>query len=183
MIFLLAAISGQLGFHSIMGAFIAGLIFSEIMPRATRIEEKLESFGYGFFIPLFFIFTGARVDLPSLFSDVQNLGILAVIMAVGLLSKIISVSAVTRLLGMNPRESAAFGLFHAARLSLIIAAADIVVRLDLIDQNLFSTLVLLAIASALIAPALGRYVLGRAIHQEPEPPAQEPVVAGHPPNS
>ena len=183
LIFLLAAISGQLGFHSIMGAFIAGLIFSEIMPRATRIEEKLESFGYGFFIPLFFIFTGARVDLPSLFSDVQNLGVLAVILAVGLLSKMISVSVVTRLLGMKPRESAAFGLFHAARLSLIIAAADIVVRLGLIDRNLFSTLVLLAISSALIAPALGRYVLGRSLHQEPEPPAHESVAAGTPSDS
>ena len=41
-------------------------------------------------------------------------------------------------------------------------------------------LVLLAIASALIAPALGRYVLGPSSPRESEPPVQEPVTAGTP---
>lgn len=52
---ILAAVSEELGFHSIIGAFIAGLIISEITPRACQLEEKLESFGYGFFIPFFFL--------------------------------------------------------------------------------------------------------------------------------
>ena len=77
-IFVLAAISEELGFHSIIGAFIGGLIISEILPKkniqeriagilvpefnspVTLLERKLEGFGYGFFIPLFFIFVGFK---------------------------------------------------------------------------------------------------------------------------
>ena len=66
-IFLLAATSVELGFHAIIGAFIGGLLASEILPRATLQEERLQSFGYSFFVPLFFIFVGAKVNLIPVF--------------------------------------------------------------------------------------------------------------------
>jgi len=159
LIFLLAIISNQLGFHSIIGAFIAGLIISAVLPGATPTEDNLQSFGYGFFIPLFFIFTGAKVNLPALFSDVHNLTVLLVIVAVGILSKLIGVAFVTKLCGLDVRESVAFGLFHTARLSLIVAAADISIELGVIDENLFAMFIILAIVSAMGAPVLGKYVL------------------------
>jgi len=59
LIFLLGAVSLQLGFHSIIGAFIAGLLISEILPRATLESEKLQSFGYSFSFPCF-------LSLPAL---------------------------------------------------------------------------------------------------------------------
>jgi CPA2 family monovalent cation:H+ antiporter-2 len=68
-VFLLAAASFELGFHAIIGAFIAGALISEILPRATLQEEKLQSFGYSFFIPMFFIFIGSRVNLVPLFAN------------------------------------------------------------------------------------------------------------------
>jgi CPA2 family monovalent cation:H+ antiporter-2 len=159
LIFLLAAISSQLGFHSIIGAFIAGLIASEVLPTAFLREEKLQSFGYGFFIPLFFILTGAKVDLPSVFSTVGNIAILLGIVSVGLLSKVVSVTAVARLSGFKWRESATMGLFHSARLSLIIAAADISLRLELINPELFAMLVILAVVSATVAPVVGKRIV------------------------
>ena len=161
LIFLLAVISNQLGFHSIIGAFIAGLIISEIIPEAALGKENLQSFGYGFFIPLFFIFTGAKVNLPALFSNVHNLIILLVIVTAGILSKVISVAAVTKLGGLGLKESTAFGLFHAARLSLIVAAADISTELGVIDENMFAMFIILAIVSATVAPILGKYILAK----------------------
>jgi Kef-type K+ transport system membrane component KefB len=158
-IFILAAISSQLGFHAIVGAFIAGLLISEILPKATLQEERLQSFGYSFFIPLFFIFTGARVNIPAVFAGVSEIAVLFVILAVGILSKAVSVFVVTRLSGQNARRSAAFGLFHSARLSLIIAAADISIRLGFIKEELFAMLVILAVVSATASPALGKYIL------------------------
>jgi CPA2 family monovalent cation:H+ antiporter-2 len=161
LIFLLGAISSWLGFHSIVGAFIAGLLISEILPKATLEEEKLQSFGYGFFIPLFFIFTGAKVNLLAAFSDVNNITIVLAVVAVGMLSKAVSVGIATRLSGLDNSKSAAFGLFHTARLSLILAAADISFRLELINDGLFATFIILAIISAVAAPALGKFVLAR----------------------
>ncbi len=159
LIFVLAAISAQLGFHAIIGGFIAGLIASEVLPHRILKEEKLQSFGYGFFIPMFFIFTGARVDLPGVFSDISNLTVLLAIVAAGIFSKVIGVGIAARFSGFKIRESIALGIFHSARLSLIIAAADISIRLGFISENLFAMLIILAVVSATIAPAVGRRVL------------------------
>jgi CPA2 family monovalent cation:H+ antiporter-2 len=160
LIFLLGAVSLQLGFHSIIGAFIAGLLISEILPRRTLESERLQSFGYSFFIPLFFIFTGAKVNLLTVFTNLSNVTVLLVIIAVGMLAKALSVTVATRLSGVKSmRRSIAFGLFHTARLSLILAAADISIRLGLIDERLFSIFVILAVVTSTVAPALGKYVL------------------------
>jgi CPA2 family monovalent cation:H+ antiporter-2 len=160
LIFLLGAVSLRLGFHSIIGAFIAGLLISEILPRRTLESERLQSFGYSFFIPLFFIFTGAKVNLLTVFTNLSNVAVLLVIIAVGILAKALSVTVATRLSGVKSmRRSIAFGLFHTARLSLILAAADISIRLGLIDERLFSIFVILAVVTSTVAPALGKYVL------------------------
>jgi CPA2 family monovalent cation:H+ antiporter-2 len=160
LIFLLGAVSLGLGFHSIIGAFIAGLLISEILPRRTLESERLQSFGYSFFIPLFFIFTGAKVNLLTVFTNLSNVTVLLVIIAVGILAKALSVTVATRLSGVKSmRRSISFGLFHTARLSLILAAADIAIRLGLIDERLFSIFVILAVVTSTAAPALGKYVL------------------------
>jgi len=161
LIFLLGAVSTQLGFHSIIGAFIAGLLISEILPRRTLESERLQSFGYSFFIPLFFIFTGAKVNLLTVFTNLSNVTVLLVIIAVGMLAKVVSVTVASKLSGINMRRSIAFGLFHTAMLSLILAVADIAIRLGLIGERLFSIFVILALVTSTAAPALGKYILGK----------------------
>lgn len=156
---ILAAVSEELGFHSIVGAFTAGLIISEITPGVCKLEEKLDSFGYGFFIPFFFILVGSRINIPELFSDMANIRILVIILIVALLSKFIAVSFMTRALKFDWRESIAMGFLHTARLSLIIAVAEIGRELGLVDETLFSSFMIVAIISAIIGPVAGKYIL------------------------
>jgi len=162
LIFLLAATASILGFHAIVGAFIAGLIVSEVIPKHAQLEQKLQSFGYGFFIPLFFILVGAKVNLPVLFSNTHNVGILILIVVAAVLSKAVSVAVATKLIGFKHRESLAFGIFHCARLSLIIAAAEVARELGLIGDSLFASLVILAIVTTTVAPVIGKRILSRA---------------------
>jgi Kef-type K+ transport system membrane component KefB len=156
---ILAAISEELGFHSIVGAFIAGLIISEITPKACQLEAKLESFGYGFFIPFFFILVGSKIDIPILFSSLANIRALLIILTIALLSKFISVTLVTRVLQFNWKESLSMGFLHTARLSLIIAVAEIGRELSLVDENLFSSFMIVAMVSAIVGPVAGKYLL------------------------
>ena len=161
LIFILGAVSGKLGFHSIMGAFIAGLIMSELNSKSLLLSKKLESFGYGFFIPLFFIIMGTRVNVPSLFLSASNVVTFLLIISFGLLSKIVGVSAISKFKGFSFRESLSYGFFHASKLSLVIAAADIGSRLGLVNESVFSSVVLLAIVSALLCPLVGKLLLSR----------------------
>ena len=125
-------------------------------------EEKLHSFGYGFFIPLFFILIGAKVNLPTIFLDISNLALLIAIIAAGLLSKLAGVALVAKVGGMTWRYSAILGLFHAARLSLIIAAAEIALRLGLVTEELFGMLIIFAIVSATVVPIISKRLAGIA---------------------
>ena len=68
LIIMLVALAEGVGAENILGAFIAGCIVSLLKPDQD-IVHKLDSFGYGFFIPIFFIMVGVDLDLPSLFSD------------------------------------------------------------------------------------------------------------------
>ncbi len=156
----LVALSGELGFHSIVGAFIAGLVISELTPEESFIlERKLESFGYGFFIPLFFILVGSRMDMVSVFSSVKNMEVLTIVVISGIASKMLGVSPASFFSGFNLRESLSMGFLHASRLSLIIAGVEIGYGMGLIDENLFSIFVILAIISVVLCPSAVKHIL------------------------
>lgn len=159
LLLLLTAISGVLGFHSIIGAFIAGLIIAEVTHTGSILVKKMESFGYGFFVPMFFVFTGAKVDLALVFRSLDNVGLLFVILIAAIFSTVLGVYGVCYFLGFTHKESAAMGFFHASRLSLVIAVAEIGRSSGLIPVEIFSMLVLLSIASAVIGPSCGRMLL------------------------
>ena len=159
LILILAAVSEKLGFHSMIGAFIAGLIVSEISEKIIFLKRKLEGIGYGLFIPLFFIFTGSKVNLTLLFSNMRNISILLLIICFGIFSKVIGVTLASWLNGLDVKESLSLGFLHSARLSLIIAAAEIGYEMGLLNDNIFSMLILLALTSALISPLVGKKIL------------------------
>ena len=160
LIVVFVAIVSEVGFHSIIGAFIAGLIISELLTHErSLLKKKIEGFGYGFFIPLFFIFVGAKVDLPAILFSINNLWILLVILSVGILSKIFGVGIGSKLSGFDRRRNIAFGLFHTARLSLIIAGIEIGLSLGLINETVYSMFVILSMVSVLLGPSLGKYLL------------------------
>ncbi len=171
-IFILAAVTGELGFHSVIGAFIAGMVIAELTPKASLLDKKLESFGYGFFIPLFFVYTGAQVNMPALFSNLSNIKLLVMIIALAIAAKMAAVYFTAKLKKMPMKESLSLSCFHATKLSLAVAASQIAHQLGLIDANLFATIVLLAISSAVIMPAIGQRLLGI---KELDPKAELPL--------
>ncbi len=55
----------------VLGAFTAGIFFKMFFNQKHELQEKIESFGFGFFAPIFFIYTGSTVKL-----DIVDLEIL-----------------------------------------------------------------------------------------------------------
>lgn len=158
LLLILTAVSDVLGFEAIIGAFLAGLIVRHTMLH-TELKQKLEGLGFGFFIPLFFVLVGARIDIRALFGSVENLNTLLLVIGAGLISNIIGVYIVARLLRFTNRMGVALGMFHATLLSLTIAAAEIASREGLITEGQFAIFVLLAIVTTLIGATVGRMLL------------------------
>ena len=63
----LVAISAVFHLDIILGAFAAGFVLRYVVPEGNRsLEQKLEAIGYGFLIPLFFVVSGAGIDLTAI---------------------------------------------------------------------------------------------------------------------
>ena len=65
LIILLVALSEKVGAENILGAFLAGVLVSLLSPNQELIH-KLDSFGYGFLIPIFFVMVGVNLDIWSM---------------------------------------------------------------------------------------------------------------------
>ena len=138
----------------ILGAFLAGSLFAIVFRHRGGLEQQLRGFAYGFFIPVFFINVGINFDL-ELLVDQRNLGGAVALLAAAILVKIIpALVFVTR--GFSLREVLAAGSLLSARLSLIIAVAELGVRLQLVTPALESEIILLAAVSAVVAPSVFR---------------------------
>ena len=64
--FIMIAIMMQLNLEVAFGAFIAGVFISTFFHHKKELEEKMNSFGFGFLVPIFFIHVGASLDLKNI---------------------------------------------------------------------------------------------------------------------
>ena len=78
LIFALVTVAETVGAENILGAFLAGMVMKLLEPSEAT-KDKLTSIGYGFFIPIFFIMTGVRLNLRSFLTHPSALMLLPVL--------------------------------------------------------------------------------------------------------
>lgn len=145
------ALSEQLGTEVILGAFLAGVLLSLLLRgNGVELRHKLEAFGFGFFIPVFFIMVGVRFDLGALFARPEGLQ-LAFWLVLGALAIKFGAALPFRWL-VGWRETLAGGALMASRLSLIIAAAEIGLRLGLFTETIHASVVCVALVTCVLGP-------------------------------
>lgn len=142
------------GIEGILGAFLAGAGFAMVFRNRGTLGTQLSGFSYGFLIPVFFIDVGIRFDADALSEEGAIPGMLALI-GVAVLVKMIP-SLVLLLRRHSLREVFAAGALLSARLSLIIAVAELGVRLGVIDRTLEASIIVLAVVTATLAPVAFR---------------------------
>jgi len=154
LMFVFVGLSYLLGVEAILGAFFAGAVFAMVFRHRGHLEQKLKGFSYGFLIPIFFIYVGVRFDVAALVRPGVFVGALALVAA----AVVVKVLAVTPLLfqQFRPREVLAAGTLLSARLSLVIAVGALGSRLGLVDRELESQIVMLAVVTATLCPTLFR---------------------------
>ncbi|MEA1925029.1 MAG: cation:proton antiporter [Candidatus Altiarchaeota archaeon] len=153
-------ISEELQLHGIVGAFLAGLAFSESVKTGWFIE-KINAIGYGFFIPIFFFMVGAKTDLGVLFLLQDKLIFTIFLIIVAILSKFVGAFIVGKLIGLGNKETIGISFAMITRLAVGLAAANVALENGLIDTSIFSSFVLLATLTTLMTPPLTRMFLHR----------------------
>jgi Kef-type K+ transport system membrane component KefB len=88
LLFGLAAIATKFGASVLIAGFVAGMV-STLIGQPKRFENQLTGLAEGLFVPLFFVYIGARIDMRALFGSVANLELLGVIVVAGLIAHLI----------------------------------------------------------------------------------------------
>jgi Kef-type K+ transport system membrane component KefB len=146
-------LSETLGAELILGAFLAGAIVSLLRrPEDAELVGQLHSIGFGFVIPIFFIMVGVDLDLTSLINSWEALVLAFFLLLAAIIVKFLP--ALTFRLAFNWRESLGAGALLSARLSLIIAASAISLRLGIISDALNAAIIVVAIITVIVCPPL-----------------------------
>ena len=151
-IFGLSAMASFVGLAAIIGAFFAGLIFSDTK-ETYELEHKFEPLNI-LLVPFFFVVMGARVDLRNI-ADVVPMAI--VISVIAILSKLIgcSLGAITR----GERTALLIGAGMVPRGEVGIVVAMIGLNMETIGQDIYSVIILVSVVTTLYAPFLIKTVI------------------------
>jgi Kef-type K+ transport system membrane component KefB len=157
-----ASIAAVFGFEIILGTFLAGILFGALIrgsERESLYGTRLDAIGFGFFVPIFFITSGMRLDIKAALTVSGLLSVLAffVILAVAR-----GVPALLFRGSIGTRGALAAGLMLATNVSFVVVAADLGVEAGLVPSSVASSLVLAGLISAVLFPALSQSLLARA---------------------
>lgn len=154
------------GLATITGAFIAGVGLGHSSMR-DKIEEKMHTLTYSFFVPIFFVSVGLEANLREISGPA--LPFLLVLFVVAIASKLIGSGLGARLGGFTNREALRVGVGMVSRGEVGLIVASIGVIEGIISQEIFSVVVVLVLLTTLITPVLLRAVFPKGATRSPSP--------------
>ncbi len=151
------AISEMMGMESILGAFLAGALFSFVFREKGILETKLAGIGQGFFIPVFFIHVGVSFNLGALRSP-AIIPLLIQLLVLSFLVKAIA-SLMLVIIRFGLRQLAGAALLLATPLTLLVAIATLGLELGALTELESATVILAALISGLVFPTLFKLIV------------------------
>lgn len=159
LITLVASIATQwLGVEAVLGAFVAGVLVGRSPFHDGEVVESVEHASSAFLAPIFFATAGLRVDL-GLLADLTVLMWALVVLLVASLTKFLGSILGGSIARLPGRESVALGIALNARGALEIVIASVGLSLGVLNQASYTVVVLMAMATSMMAPPLLKLVL------------------------
>jgi Kef-type K+ transport system membrane component KefB/nucleotide-binding universal stress UspA family protein len=157
---LMALITHEIGVHTVLGAFVAGVLIGESPILTKHIDEQLRGLITALFMPVFFGMAGLTADLTVLTDPGLALLTLGLI-AIASVGKFGGAFLGGRLGGLTMRESFAVGCGMNARGSTEVIVATIGLSMGALSQNLFTIIVTMAVLTTMAMPPMLRWALAR----------------------
>ncbi|MDN6641520.1 MAG: cation:proton antiporter [Tetragenococcus sp.] len=150
----LVVLAETVGAENVLGAFLAGIVIKLLEPE-KETEEKLDAIGYGFFIPFFFILTGVKLDLSSMFSSSETLILIPLFLTAFLLAKLPAYFIFRKL--FTPSNALGGVFLSETTITLVLPALNVAEKLDVINSQQSGAFILSGILTCLLGPLLFKY--------------------------
>src|SRR5215813_6330594 len=149
-----------IGVHTVLGAFVAGVLVGESPILSKHIDEQLRGLILAFFMPVFFGIAGLCADLTVL-KDATLLLMMLGLIAIASFGKFAGAFIGGEFGGLTRREAFALACGMNARGSTEVIVATIGLPMGALTQNLFTMIVTMAVATTMAMPPMLRWALGR----------------------
>ena len=165
LMFTWGAITQALGLEAVLGAFVIGILLGQLPRLPESVHHRLSTIALAVFTPIFFATAGLKVNARALLEP-RLIVITLLVIAVASGGKVIGTYLGARLIGRRDHWTAlSYGAGLNARGAMEIIIATIGLELGILTPNMFSIIVVMAMATSLMAPPALRWVLK---HVEPE---------------
>jgi Kef-type K+ transport system membrane component KefB len=158
----------QIGIHAIFGAFLAGAV----MPRGSGTQQevrlKLETVTLSLLLPVFFVVVGlaTRIDLLD---RAYLWGVTLAVIAVAIVGKWGGSTIAARITGEAWRDANVIGILMNTRGLTELVILSVGLELGVIDETIFTIMVLMALVTTLMATPMLALVAPAHRHRSPSP--------------
>lgn len=164
LLLILVAMAELFGLDVALGAIIAGVMlkFFASDDAGTQLQSKIQGLAFGIFIPLFFVVSGAKLDIASIIENPLLLVLFTVLLLVvrGVPQFFIYRKAIP-----NTRERARFTFYVATALPIIVAVTSIETDNGIMNPEIAAALVGAGALSVLIFPLVAQLLAPKSAPQ------------------
>lgn len=143
----------------VLGAFFAGIFIANFFEHKKDLPHTLHQVGFGFLVPIFFIYVGTTLDLNLIFSTkilLNALIILGALITVRVISSYLAYSS-----HLNPIETFLLALGDSMPLTFIIAIATIGYEASLISKDEYLSFIVAGMLSGILIMSLLKFLIAK----------------------
>lgn len=148
--FIAAAATEAIGIHAVFGAFVIGTLFRQVPSLSDDVVHRLESFVFSVLAPIFFGIVGLKVDLWRLGGGGGTM--LAIVLTIACLGKLVGCTVGSLWGGLRFWEGLSIAVAMNARGAMELIVATIGLSLGILNEQMFSIIVMVAIVTSFMAP-------------------------------
>ncbi len=157
---IMALITHMIGVHTVLGAFVAGILVGESPILTRHIDEQLRGLITAFFAPVFFGIAGLTADL-TIMADPKIALFTVGLVLVASIGKFGGAFLGAELGGLTRREGLALACGMNARGSTEVIIATVGLSMGALNQDLFTMIVAMAVITTTAMPPTLRWALNR----------------------
>ncbi|GAA0724362.1 cation:proton antiporter [Dokdonella soli] len=152
----LAYLSTEFGLAAIIGAFLAGMIASEMHQR-EELEHQMQPL-LALLTPFFFVITGAKIDL-SVFASGAALWMLLVVTVIAIVSKLLGGFLGALSLGKRGALIVGVGMVPRGEVGVVIASLGLVA--GVFSNEIYAVIVAMSLLTSIVTPPVLSLLLKR----------------------
>src|SRR2546427_11338865 len=185
-LFFLGGLATTAKSEAVLPAYLVGLVVAGVFLRDKTLVHRMRSIAFAVFTPFYFIKAGLYVSLAALWAA---LGLIFILLAIKMVTKLAGVWPLSRFFFMRSREANYTALLMSTGLTFGTISARFGLQHKIIDQTQYSVLVTVVILSAFVPTVLAQKffqpttrtmvawgrLYQRKIHSNAPTPAIQPV--------